>query len=221
MLPRPLLSKMLASKIRGAQKKVANARLNILVNEEKIQYCRAELDEFATDPAGFAKTHFGKYEVNSYPVVTRIARRKEELEYRLRKSQANLTDLVLAEESLVSIESDVMQELSVPRSNHKGRTPWPDSLPSMDEIRDEYQRERDRFEIALSVCEHENEIKAHLADKEIEAQHELEWRQLREVISSEERDLARKWFDHVKDALNTGEISLNDLLLQVKKKYLR
>lgn len=164
MRKRPELPKRLAARIRGAQEKVRVARLAIKGDEFNGRQIRSRLDEFDTDPDGFASRHYGRNGVDSYPVQTNICRARERMDYIDSRRDRRVVDLAEAESNLELVEAAVLSEVSRMKPT-AGRVPWPRRLPSFANYKDEVARE-------LEQCRREHERYL----QEVEADYQAEMR---------------------------------------------
>lgn len=174
MARKPEIPKRLAARIRGAQEKVRQARIAIKADEFNGRQTRSRLDEFESDPHGFASRHYGRNGADSYPVQTHIARARERMDYIESKREKRVLDLAQAEANLELVEAAVLSEVSRMKPT-SGRVPWPRKLPSFANYREEVSRE-------LAQCRREHE--RYLRD--VEADYRAELRALDEARDRED-----------------------------------
>lgn len=128
---KPDLPKRLAARIRGAQAKVESARGWIEATEFNAVQHQARWEEYARDPKAFARKYYHPHDVDSYPVVTTIARLREKLDSLPRKRERNRIELEEADAHLALVEGEVLREVQQMR-NATGRVPWPPPLEPFD-----------------------------------------------------------------------------------------
>lgn len=144
-LKRPLIPKRLAARVRGAQRRVTEARWSVLAGDLNEQQSERRLADFYSDPSGFARRYYGSHGVDSYPVQTTISREHERLDYNQRRKEARLAELAEAEVNLAEVEAAVLGEVAVMRPS-KGRVQWPRSLPSFEQYREHMLAEQLRLD---------------------------------------------------------------------------
>jgi hypothetical protein len=164
MRKKPELPKRLAARIRGAQEKVRAARIAIKADEFNGRQISSRLDEYDSDPHGFASRHYGRNGVDSYPVQTNISRARERMDYIECRRERRVMDLAEAEANLELVEAAVLSEVLRMKPT-SGRVPWPRRLPSFANYMDEVTRE-------LEQCRREHDRYLH----EVEADHQAELR---------------------------------------------
>lgn len=223
MAKRPDLPKRLAARIRGAQEKVRQARLDVMAREHNRASSQKWVDEFDADPAAFAARHYRSHDVSSYPVQTTIGRAREKLEYYERKNGAKEAALEEACANLVAIEKAVLEEVALMRAT-AGRVPWPRDLPSFKAYREaeaaqarrdeeRSRREHEKWEAEEAVRE-----KVRAAEREIETEREVEdYRRMFALLPPEVQAEQRRKSDWLLEKMRSGEIKPLDVVLGLMK----
>ncbi|MFX4087073.1 hypothetical protein ACKU27_18440 [Sphingobium yanoikuyae] len=175
MAKKPEIPKRLAARIRGAQEKVRQARLAIKADEFNGRQISSRLDEYDSDPHGFASRHYGRNGFDSYPVQTNISHNRERIGYIESRREQRITDLAEAEANLERVEAEVLAEVRSMRPT-SGRVPWPRRLPSFANYKEEVTRE-----LAQLREEHIRYL------EDVQAQYE---REVAEIEADAERDRA-------------------------------
>ncbi len=145
------IPKRMASRIRTAQAQVVDIRSSIVTHELRLKQDIAEMAQFDANPTLYAKDHYGKHGVESYPVQTRILRLREAIEFREMRLPQKYKELKAAELNLELVEANVFDEVLRMKPT-PGRIPWPDKLATFDEFRIQTER-RWKIELRASAAE--------------------------------------------------------------------
>ena len=126
---RPEIPKEMANRIYSAQKKVLSQRDRVMHAEDRIRDDSEELGFYERDPRGWADKRYGpQFTLDSYPVITRSTRIRDDLELRIERRPLRALDLRNAEQTLSTIEEEVLVRVRGMRPT-SGRVPWPPVLP--------------------------------------------------------------------------------------------
>lgn len=221
---RPVLPKRLASKIRAAQQRVESARLSIVHGEDHIREVRAELQEFSRDPRGYAARRYPGHGVDSYPVCTRIERKRSELDYNLRRTPERHAELASAEKALADVETEVLATVQRMKRQTKGRVPWPSPLPPFSHYREEFDaemrqmRKQAKAEAAVRAAEIEREYQSEM-DRH-KAEHEAEVEKFRAEFatwSTAEQQAYREAVKKITAALRSGDLTFPEILSAIRR----
>lgn len=170
MTSRPMLSKPLAAKIRGAYSCLQDAIVWKIDQDRMILELQEKISAFDGDPVGWSERHYPRHGPNSYPVQTHIIRARESLMRKLAKQQDVAQSLREAEKNLARVEAEV--ELAAARI--RPTTPkesWPDAPEGV-----EVQRTRIHAEIDQDMRRSRREYE----------------RFQQEIVEADERDQARR-----------------------------
>lgn len=226
-MKRPDIPKRLAARIRGAQEKVRQARLAIVMGEHNMVQSRRRLDEFDSDPEAFAARYYRGHGVDSYPVQTTISRERERLSYYERRIPQRIAELVELELGVERVEEEVLAEVAAMRPT-KGRVPWPRRLPTFKHFRAQFeaeeerqrlqweeQRARDREEFERLEAEEEAKAAARYEREMQEAEAQIA--KAYAAMTPEQRAEAREKNARIVEALKAGEITMQDILSALKR----
>ena len=118
----------MANRIYSAQKKVLSQRDRVMHAEDRIRDDSEELGFYERDPRGWADKRYGpQFTLDSYPVITRSTRIRDDLEFRIERRPLRALDLRNAELELFRIEGEVLVRVRGMRPT-SGRVPWPPVL---------------------------------------------------------------------------------------------
>lgn len=218
MAKRPDLPKRLAARIRGAQERVRQKRLSIVIAETNYAQSTERLAAFESDPEGFARRRYGANGVDSYPVQTTISRERERIDYHERRRDERIRELAELETALMRIEAEALVEVTRMRPT-PGRVPWPRRLPSFGKFRDQFDAEMRRQDEAWRVerAAADAEFERAVADEEARldersARDDDEFRKRLASMSPADYARYRAWADHLSGELRSGAMSMADVL---------
>jgi hypothetical protein len=139
---KPFVPKRLASRLRAAYFKVADARDHLASSEAAILDCAARIQEYEADPVRFAELYYPSVGgPDTYPVQTTISRTREKLERKTDRMQVDVQAVDDAELHMAQVELDVMAELSLLKRSTPGRIAWPTEPESLKSLRTKHLRE--------------------------------------------------------------------------------
>lgn len=222
-LKRPDIPKRLAARIRGAQERVRQKRLSIVGAEYNYSQSSRRVDEFESNPEGFASRHYGRNGVDSYPVQTNIGRNRERMAYHEGRRDERIRELAELESELLRIEEQVLVEVMRMRST-PGRVPWPGRLPTFKQFQGQFEAEmkredeRWRIERARDDAEFERliaEEEAALAEQS--ARENEQFRRDLAAMTPTEYANYRAWADCFVEGLKSGSLSMQDVLAELQK----
>ncbi|WP_174297936.1 hypothetical protein [Sphingomonas bacterium] len=147
---RPQLPKVLAARIRAAQRKVADKRIAIIAGDRRIAQVSERVNLYQVSPYGYADQYYQGCDIHSYPVHTRIARDREELAYYQRRAPGRIVELAEAEANLSVVEDEVLLKVFAMRPS-TGRVPWPGRLRPFEDV---------GFELQLRWAREDEKLKA-------------------------------------------------------------
>jgi hypothetical protein len=175
---RPDIPKRFLQKILTAQGRVLDQRSRIKHAEESIRRKQAEIDLFDRDPVAYAIQQYGGHlDADSYPVVTRTGRLRDDIERNIERRPIRAVDLHNAERALAAIEAEAL-ETTLALAPSRGRMPWPASLPAF--IGHETVTKID--DDALAMVRDENDARERTVALEI-ARRETEHEQARQSVA--------------------------------------
>ncbi len=165
MTKRPDLPKRLAAQIRAAQRRVADARESLSNNIRSRKQAELEVEEYDADPEAFAARYYPGKGVDSYPVMTRIERRREALAYYTGRFDHKVEMVLEAESELLELEQDILMQVLAMRLT-KGREPWPKplSVHYISDIEAEVKAERERHARLFDERRRKLQLEAELED---------------------------------------------------------
>lgn len=225
---KPALPKRLESKVRNAIAKVQCIRNSIIHGEIKLGEEQAVINEFDSDPEAFVARKYPRHGVDSYPVQTHISRKRESIEYQLKREPERWIELEEAEANLAKIDSEVLAEVASMRPS-AGRLPYPPLLPPFQTQRQsmisEYQafRVQKKADHALYLAQIEQEYQDEQA--ELQRQSDIQDDQYREErrlrlasMTEEERQVLFAQEARFSELLSSGKVTVHDVIGYVKKK---
>lgn len=225
---KPDLPKRLESKVRNALAKVQTIRNSIVHAEIKLGEEQAVVDDFDCNPVGFAARNYPRHGVDSYPVQTHISRKRESIEYQLKRKPERWIELEEAEANLARVEAEVLAEVASMRPS-SGRLPYPSSLPPFEVQRQAKISEHQAFRVqekadhALYLAQIERESQEEEA--ELQRQSDLEDEQYQEErrlqlasMSEEERQVLFAQEARFNELLRSGKVTVHDVIAYVNKK---
>ncbi|ARA80304.1 MULTISPECIES: hypothetical protein [Pseudomonas syringae group] len=225
---KPDLPKRLESKVRNALAKVQTIRDSIVHSEIKLAEEQAVVDEFESDPVAFAARKYPRHDVDSYPVQTHISRKRESIEYQLKRKPERWIELEEAEANLARVEAEVLAEVASMRPS-SGRLPYPSPLPPFEVQRQVTISEHQAFRIqekadhAVYMAEIERESQEE--DAELQRQSDLEDEQYREErrlrlasMTEDERQVLLAHEARFSELLRSGKVTVHDVIAHLNQK---
>lgn len=121
---RPMLSKHLAARIRGAHSRLQGAIEWKIEQDRSLLELQEKLASFDADPAAWSEKNYPKHGVSSYSVQTHIARARESLARKLARQGEVEEELKRAGENLSVVEEEVERAAMRIRATTP-KEPWP------------------------------------------------------------------------------------------------
>lgn len=216
-MTKPDIPKRLASKIRAAQHELKEVLHYIAAADFNHRQNAPRLAEYDADPVAFARKHYPRHSVDSYPVQTNISRIREKEEYYASRQDIRKQRVKDRLRELQDVEDAVLAEVTAMRPS-AGRVPWPDPLPSVDEMMAEHRAEEDRI---LEQSRHDNIIRQQAIDEddrleqeEIREQQEIndaETRKMLTEMTPEQRQRWREMTQLVAEDIRSGRAGLHNM----------
>lgn len=222
-MEKPAIPKRFAARIRAAQDKVTDAHCGITHDDRAIALDFSRICEYESDPQAFARKYYGSASVDSYPVRTNISRCRENLERRRNRRAERLEAISFAKQNLENVEQQVLQQVSRMRAGTPGRVPWPQSPPSLNEIRKTEDETMMLIEIAdeKKRLENERELEAEAIEderisREEQAILDKEWQMELDKMSRKEKAKAKSAIKVILDGLHSDEITPTKIIEHLK-----
>jgi len=122
---------------------VRKARQSIIWGGKAIARCAARIEDYESDPQGFADRFYQGKDWDSYPVQQTMRVERERLAYNEGRVPVRLVELAEAEANLEQVEEAALIRVAAMRPS-SGRVPWPTRLPSFEAMRHEADLEEAR-----------------------------------------------------------------------------
>lgn len=143
-MKKPDIPKALASRICGAQDKLAACIEAHAWAEKGIPEIEAKLAAFDRDPDLWAQTNYPGKDKDSYPVQTHISRARDSLARKIGRRPREMQDIREAQENLARVEQEVLEKLESMRATD-GRVPWPKPIRSVEQAMRDLERDVARW----------------------------------------------------------------------------
>ena len=143
-MKKPDIPKALASRIRGAQDRLAACIEAHVWAEKDMPEIEAKLAAFDRDPDRWAQTNYPGNDKDSYPVQTHISRARDSLARKKDRRPREMQELWESQENLALVEREVLEKLESMRPT-EGRVPWPKPIRSVEEAMRDLERDLARW----------------------------------------------------------------------------
>lgn len=216
-MTRPDIPKRLAARIRAAQTRLEDCCQSVSGSDFNHRQAAAELAEYDTDPAAYARKNYGNHGIDSYPVTTRISRLREKVAYHSTRVGVRKQRIADAVAELEKVEQEVLAEVSDMRPT-AGRVPWPTPIAAAEQLLKEHRKELD--DLAEQVrLEHEARKLAQAEEDRIEDEQdrirrEKEDAEFQAWISTKSPEYRREWNRRIQmivDGIRSGRVGFHNI----------